>query len=392
MKLILFMSLFLISSTYASFDDDYVSMVMKYASKTNEKLYESERFISKFNPYTFNCQIGPLTNPRPTSVHSLRPSDIEVIGAIGDSLTAANGAKASTILGLLEECRGVSWNMGGENADITKSVTLPNILRKFNPNLHGFSTGSGKNTSSNAVFNSANPGDTSFEMYEQAISVVKNIKNSNKVDFQNSWKLITFFVGGNDLCKSCKNSKYTIQNYVDNVRKTLDYFRDNLPRTLVNLVLTLDVRGIELLTGITCRNMQKTFCSCVFEDSFKATLQGLTKGFQRGVEDLISSGRYDTKDDFTVVVQPFMTKMSPPLTSTGAADYSYFAPDCFHFSTKGHQAAAIELWNSLLTPVGQKTTSWNLNTPIQCPTQLKPYIYTNKNSRSGYILNTLIKN
>jgi hypothetical protein len=60
---------------------------MKYASKTNEKLYESERLIAKFNPYTFNCQIGPLTNPRPTSVHALRPSDINVIGAIGDSLT-----------------------------------------------------------------------------------------------------------------------------------------------------------------------------------------------------------------------------------------------------------------------------------------------------------------
>lgn len=47
-------------------------------------------------------------------------------------------------------------------------------------------------------------------MYEQAISVVKNIKNSNKVDFQNSWKLITFFVGGNDLCKSCKNVRFLI--------------------------------------------------------------------------------------------------------------------------------------------------------------------------------------
>jgi phospholipase B1 len=92
----------------------------------------------------------------------------------------------------------------------------------------------------------------------------------------------------------------------------------------------------------------RTFCNCVFENSHKPTLEGLTKGFQRGVEDLINSGRYDTKDDFTVVVQPFMTKMSPPTTSTGAADYSYFAPDCFHFSTKGHQAAAIELWNSLV--------------------------------------------
>jgi hypothetical protein len=42
-------------------------------------------------------------------------------------------------------------------------------------------------------------------MYEQALSVVRNIKNSNKVNYQTSWKLITFFVGGNDLCKSCKD-------------------------------------------------------------------------------------------------------------------------------------------------------------------------------------------
>ncbi len=95
--------------------------------------------------------------------------------------------------------------------------------------------------------------------------------------------------------------------------------------------------------------INRTFCDCVFVDSFNSTLDGLTKGFQDGVDDLISSGQYDTKDDFTVVVHPFMTKMSPPLTSTGAADYSYFTPDCFHFSSKGHQVAAVQLWNSLVS-------------------------------------------
>ncbi|CAF3549284.1 unnamed protein product [Rotaria sp. Silwood1] len=43
-------------------------------------------------------------------VHALRPSDIKHIAAIGDSLTAANGAKAVTIIGLLIEYRGVSWS------------------------------------------------------------------------------------------------------------------------------------------------------------------------------------------------------------------------------------------------------------------------------------------
>ena len=81
-------------ATNADFDDDYLNMIMKYSNRTNEKLNEigSSRLVTtKINPFPFNCQIdlsSLLTNNnRPTSVHSLRPSDIEVIGAIGDSLT-----------------------------------------------------------------------------------------------------------------------------------------------------------------------------------------------------------------------------------------------------------------------------------------------------------------
>jgi hypothetical protein len=48
-------------------------------------------------------------------------------------------------------------------------------------------------------------------------------------------------------------------------------------------------------------------------DSFLPTLDTLTKGYQKGVEDLIATGSYDTKDDFTVVLQPFMKLMKPPL-------------------------------------------------------------------------------
>lgn len=40
------------------------------------------------------------------SINTLKPSDIKVTAAIGDSLTAGLGAKASTIIGLLFEYRG----------------------------------------------------------------------------------------------------------------------------------------------------------------------------------------------------------------------------------------------------------------------------------------------
>ena len=49
--------------------------------------------------------------------------------------------------------------------------------------------------------------------------------------------------------------------------------------------------------------------------------------------DLVNTGKYES-DDFTVVIQPFMAHTKVPIKSdtTNEIDYSYFAPDCFHFS------------------------------------------------------------
>lgn len=44
-------------------------------------------------------------------------------------LKAANGAKARSIIGLLDECRGVSWAIGCES-DLSASVTFASILHK----------------------------------------------------------------------------------------------------------------------------------------------------------------------------------------------------------------------------------------------------------------------
>ena len=49
---------------------------------------------------------------KPTTVHKLRPGDFDLIGALGDSLTAANGAGASNVVQILSENRGVSWSIG----------------------------------------------------------------------------------------------------------------------------------------------------------------------------------------------------------------------------------------------------------------------------------------
>lgn len=380
MKFVILLSLALLSASVSYAEEDnswseYVKAVEHYAA---EQRSESEQSIGA--KAAFSCSIPPRSNPKPNSVHKLQPGDIDVIAAIGDSLTAANGAKASLITGLLEECRGVAWNMGGEK-DVSTISTLPNILRKFNPNLYGFSLGSGNSDSANAVLNVGYPGHTSHEMLDQAKKLVARMRADPKVDFDNDWKLITFFIGGNDLCKYCKDrNKYTADNYISNLRATLYYFKDNLRRTFVNLVTSLDVRGINDLTGVTCRNMQKTLCDCGLSEANNDELGVLTKNIQTRTVSLVESGIYDDRDDFTVVIQPFMTNMTPPRKPNGTPDYSLFAPDCFHFSTTGHSAAGVELWNNMITPVGQKSDVWeSIGQVIKCPSTAVPYLTTYKN-------------
>lgn len=55
----------------------------------------------------FDCEITNRVDSKvPTSVHKLRPSDVKVVAALGDSLTAALGGRANTVVGLLTEYRG----------------------------------------------------------------------------------------------------------------------------------------------------------------------------------------------------------------------------------------------------------------------------------------------
>jgi len=56
---------------------------------------------------------GRRSDTVPTSVHKLRPGDIDIIGALGDSLTAGNGALATKAVEIFKEYRGVSWSIGG---------------------------------------------------------------------------------------------------------------------------------------------------------------------------------------------------------------------------------------------------------------------------------------
>ncbi|GAB1289514.1 Phospholipase B1, membrane-associated [Apodemus speciosus] len=257
---------------------------------------------------------------------------------------------------------GLSWSVGG-NENIKTVITLPNILREFNPSLKGFSVGTGKENSAAAFFNQAVAGAKSDGLVAQANKLVSLMKADTTINFQEDWKIITVFIGGNDLCASCKDdARFSPQNFVDNIKNALDILHAEVPRAFVNMVKVLEITPLRELyteTTVKCpRFILRQLCPCVLtaDDNSPelARLVERNRQYQKETEKLIESGRYDTKDDFTVVLQPFFENVTMPRTP--------------------------------LERVGYKTRYQNfeIETPIMCPNQASPFLSTTKNSNLGH--------
>ncbi|XP_032071945.1 phospholipase B1, membrane-associated [Thamnophis elegans] len=345
---------------------------------------------------TIPCSDRSPSNTVPESVHNLRPGDIKVIGALGDSLTSAVGAGASpnNLIELLIEYRGVSWSVGG-NENLTTVTTLANIIREFNPSLVGFSIGNGKENKPNSYLNQAVSGAHSGEMIQQTRKLINLMKNDSNINFQEDWKIITLFIGGNDLCDYCNDSiKSSPEYYIMNIQSALDLLHKEVPHTFVNLVSLLNVIPVRKLyqeTSIYCpRLIMRSVCGCIFKPNDNSSeiekVEFLNRRYQEETHRLVESGRYDTREDFTVVVQPVFEKAEIPQTLNGLPDASYFAPDCFHFHQKLHTQAARGLWNNMLEPIAEKTRIQRFEPEItlKCPNQAQPYLMTYKNSNYTY--------
>jgi phospholipase B1 len=334
---------------------------------------------------------------------------------------AAFGAGADSMLDVSVEFRAMSFAMGGGDGDWRECLTLPNILSQFNPSLRGASTA---NTSAGLFqvsgYNLAVSGATSHSLADQAWSLVRRMRADPWVDLHSDWKMVTVIIGHNDLCRLPCNYKDPagtattfLQDwitgsrgmdttgrfrpgnggpplYVQNIRRALDVLHANLPRTFVNLVPITDVA---MSLGLVdkprvCQLTHFNECPCLFDEGIFTTgrisgdeARALTEGYRLGLEQLVASGRYDTRQDFTVVIQPALMDAALPKVFRPAfgrllPDISFLAPDCFHFSQALHALMARSVWNNLLQPVGRKTTSWEKDVPFLCPSVARPFLAT----------------
>ncbi|XP_065084834.1 phospholipase B1, membrane-associated-like [Ochlerotatus camptorhynchus] len=339
----------------------------------------------------FPCDISLGRSRRvPKSVHKLRPGDINVIAAMGDSLTAASGAASSNMLDLYMENRGLAWSIGGQ-WNWRNVTTLPNILKEFNPKLVGYSLGDSYPFHRETQFNMAEIGAVSYDMPFMARSLVKRIRSDRRVDFKWDWKMVTITIGGNDICSfvcAMERPEDLPQKHRLRMIRTLRYLRDNMPRTFVNVVSVPSVDTVistRSKPGI-CHTLHHGECSCWVGKAYNQTdksrqrWRAIQEGMIKVEEEVSQMDEFRRLDEFAVVYQPWSTHISLKMNGR-EVDYSLLAYDCFHMSQKGNAYAGTALWNNLLESSGKKSTNWRpLFEDFKCPTEKTPYLYTYDNS------------
>jgi phospholipase B1 len=318
---------------------------------------------------------------RPTSAHAVRPADIDIVMAMGDSLTA--GYCTDDVGGCHAEYRGLSFG-GGEWRGLDTHITLANIIQKYNPKAvgGGLNGTGGWNDFPVAQLNCAISGMRANNLPYQAQNIINTLKaHPDLFDMQNDWKLLNIFIGYNDLCNCGGNDCYCYnktafdaQNYANWIRTALNLIRSNVPRVIVNLV---QMTHLEHFAG--CGTGACGICNNVTV----ADLTTLINQYQAAEKALETDGEFDTTDDFTLVVQPWFTNNTKPYYPNGTINREFWAVDCYHYSSYGHALLSSWWWKNMLEPVGMKTPNANLSVPalpLACPDAECPYIRTTKNS------------
>lgn len=56
----------------------------------------------------------------------------------------------------------------------------------------------------------------------------------------------------------------------------------------------------------------------------RPALRSLALSYRKAIQDLVATGKYDSRDDFTVVIQPFFSRLTVPQTAVCLVVFSLF--------------------------------------------------------------------
>ncbi|KAI8092277.1 uncharacterized protein B0P05DRAFT_462375 [Gilbertella persicaria] len=295
-----------------------------------------------------------------TSVSDLRPDDIKVVAALGDSIMAgfaAKGIQDDNILNIksLNEYRGVSYGAGGDAG----AVTIPNFIKRYNSNLKGASKSSHlveicygllcppfQYKPSKDVLNAAQSASMAPNLDHQLDYLIAAMKLLPGIDYNKDWKLINMQIGSNDQCASCIDAlipTLTPTLYGKHVTDAIERIRKNIPRVIVNLIGTFNVTQVYTVTAGQdyCKPFQHSDliintleCPCAIDPKNRPKIDEVAAGYTKQLNTIAKKYQSLQTDSFGVMYTPANIKVDT-FPVQGLSNI-----DCFHPSELGHQYVA----------------------------------------------------
>ncbi|ORE15083.1 hypothetical protein BCV71DRAFT_186087 [Rhizopus microsporus] len=291
-------------------------------------------------PLDIGC---PLLKPRSTpaqSVHDLRPDDIKIVAGLGDSVMAGFAAKGvqERFLNIqnLYENRGVSFALGGD----PDTITMPNILHYYSHNLYGASVGDhlisicfgnqicpkGQYREDIDILNAAQSGARSLNLdheLDYIMDVLQKAYDDNKVK-PTDWKLITIFIGSNDICHSCTEPTSLPVSFAANVQTAIERIRKSMSHVLVQIIGIMKVQDIVVATSNYtdyCRPIKGSNfighdheCECSHSEANRTIMNTLFPEYNAALLQAVNYYRQPPSNAFAVVYQPLLVDiMSFPI-------------------------------------------------------------------------------
>ncbi|CEG83532.1 hypothetical protein RMATCC62417_17437 [Rhizopus microsporus] len=303
-------------------------------------------------PLDIGC---PLLKPRSTpaqSVHDLRPDDIKIVAGLGDSVMAGFAAKGvqGRFLNIqnLYENRGVSFALGG-----------------------------GQYREDIDILNAAQSGARSLNLdheLDYTMDVLQKAYDDNKAK-PTDWKLITIFIGSNDICHSCTESTSLPVPFAANVQTAIERIRKSMSHVLVQIIGIMKVQDIVVATSNYtdyCRPIKGSNfighdheCECSHSEANRTIMNSLFLEYNAALLQAVNYYRQPPSDTFAVVYQPLLVDiMSFPIQAISNID-------CFHPSTLAHSWFARMLWRMMFLPPNEKNImlKYDATAPIYCPNE-----------------------
>jgi len=327
------------------------------------------------NPPIFDCPSVPAPAPA-TKVTQLHPGNIKVVMAVGDSISAGFAMK-----GWPAEYRGLVFSMGGDKyvSDFSDdlALTIPNFLKHYSPNLNGQSFGESVPLTKGTYLNGAVSGAKVEDLPGQIDYVVYTATTTykNAIDWQNDWKLLTIFIGANNLCISCESNRGSPKYFQEQLDAAISQIQKTIPRVFVNVITIFNISGV-WVAGQT-----KEYCEVIWEDlgvdecpcliahgdSGRQTMDNNAMAYNSISQVLAQkySSQNTGNSNFTVVVQPGLSGYNISLWGeTVLSDL-----DCFHPNWLANAAFSLSIWNNMFQPIGHKANNLDPNNiEFICPT------------------------